>query len=140
MMNVNRIADSVLAAFLSAFFSWVFFFFLVGLCFVPERSDLGPAANCLGMILAFGLRAIRISGMWDGRRVWAWSAGCRLQSISLVWALAWDLAVAEDRPGRGGLSVIILMEGWVCDSAITPSSSPSSGNRITMVYTCTGHT
>lgn len=58
-MNVSRIADRVLAAFLSAFFSCGFFFFLAA-CWRAAAAAAGdlcapptPPASCRGIIFAF---------------------------------------------------------------------------------------
>lgn len=64
MIKARRMADKVLAAFLSAFFSCVFFFFLTG-GFVS--IPLPPDVRVFGTFLAFN--GILMSGMCEGRLI-----------------------------------------------------------------------
>lgn len=136
-MNVNKMADNVLAAFLSAFFSWVFFFFLAGWCLAPESRVLGPECICLGMILALGLSGMRMSGMCEGRRPCVPGLpppGCRLRLKSME--LLCPLACPATPLCPTVSSAIMVMVGWVTVSVGPSHSSVDPGSRISIVYTC----
>lgn len=142
-MNDSKMADNVFAAFLSCFFSWVFFFFF-GWDFETTaalaRWDFEFPASCFGTILAF--RGIRTSGICDGRRpdaVVGGPTGKPGQSDPVLVALSTLPARRGGTPafpleGRGPSFSIILMEGW----SATPLPShvaESGGRRINIVYT-----
>lgn len=142
-MKARRMADNVLAAFLSAFFSCVFFFFFFG-CW----CNLGPAfaannpfppPNCFGMI--FALSGIRISGICDGRRVTCGDVvGTPVvdgNSRPMLFAESTRLSNRERKGVNAASSAIILMEGAASDAPPPPSKlGASAGNRIRIVYTC----
>lgn len=114
MMKLSRMADNVLAAFVSWRFSWDFFFFLAW------RGSGWGLSNGLGMILA--LSGIRISGACDIRRPTG-----RLYSES------------RDGSGRRGGTVMTGSgtSSWIIfmDGARSSPVPPSGGRRINIVYT-----
>lgn len=113
-MKLSKMADKVLAAFVSWRFSCDFFFFFA--CLV-NGCDL---ASGLGMILAFS--GIRISGAWD-----------ILRPIGRLYSESRDgngRRGGTDITGKGTSSWIILIEG-----ARSSPCPPSGGRRIRMVYT-----
>jgi len=134
MMNVSKMADSVFAAFLSAFFSCVFFFFLPWFL-VAFASNAFPA-KCLGIpknihhhicvhtrmkLIPFALSGILTSGMADGL-LFTWFEKTVEFACNLFKLLKLCSALS---------SGIILIDGW------SPwwLSFGSPGNLITIVYT-----
>lgn len=112
MMNERRMAESVLAALVSCFFSCVFFFFG---CF-----DVMPLpASCFGIILA--LRGILTSCMCEVLLVnVGWPAGCKFISESPLVGLKCGLVLFVG----GDSSDIILIVGL---------SESASGSLMSMV-------
>lgn len=117
-INANKMADKVLAAFLSAFFSTGFFFFLSGFGF-KGIIDLEPVTICLEMV--FGFSGIRMSVMLDMRR------GREGAAI----ANSERRVVSEAGAVFEKFSGIILMVG---PSPPAPSQS-DAGSLIKIVYT-----
>lgn len=117
-MNANKMADKVLAAFLSAFFSTGFFFFLRGFDF-KGIIDLELVTICLEMVFAFS--GILMSVMLDMRR----GRGGATVVNSERREMSEAGAVFEKFSG------IILMVG---PSPPTPSQS-DAGSLIKIVYT-----
>lgn len=112
-------ADNVLAAFLSAFFSTGFFFFFCGFG-LTGRMDLEPVTICLE--ITFGLRGILISAILEGLLVIGWLVLANSERPLLINEAG---AVLEKCSG------IIFIEG---PSPSVPSQS-DAGSLINMVYT-----
>lgn len=110
MMKVSSMADSVLAALRSAFFSVVRFFFLTG--FLEALESRVRPTSCFGII--FALSGIRISGIADGL-LFKW----------FTWAKE-KLASLYPLPALDPSSGIILIEGA---SAFAEPSAESPRNH-----------
>jgi len=113
-------ADNVLAAFFSAFFSTGFFFFLAGFDLIG-KMHLVLASSCLE--ITFGFSGILTSAILDGRRFIGRAVDVTNSDRLLVNAAG---AVFENCSG------IIFMVG---PSTPAPSES-AAGNLINIVYIC----
>lgn len=116
-MNASKIADNVFAAFLSAFFSIGFFFFLTGFVLPVNGSIVFEPASCL--VITFGFNGMRMSAKFEGRRLIGCAAPVRSERRPVIAAGA----VLEKCSG------IILIDG---PSPPAPSQS-AAGSRINIV-------
>lgn len=113
-------ADNVLAAFFSAFFSTGFFFFFAGFDLIGNIV-LDLVSSCLEITFAFS--GIRMSARFDGRRFMGKALDVPNSDRRLVNAAG---AVFENCSG------IIFIVG---PSTPAPSES-AAGSLINIVYTC----